>query len=90
MLVRQLTTHQHGCKAEVCFLMGITLPLIIPKRRRHLSFGNSLFQKADGVDKEVACVNIFRVHLTEMKDTYMFKTSLKLLQQLCALSNMNS
>lgn len=59
MLVRQLTTHQHGCKAEVCFLMGITLPLIIPKRRRHLSFGNSLFQKADGIDKEVTCVNIF-------------------------------
>lgn len=68
MLVQQLTTHQHGCKAEVCFLMGITLPLIIPKRRRHLPFGNSHFEKADGVDKEVACVNTFRVDCTEMED----------------------
>lgn len=84
MLVQQLTTHQHGCKAEVCFLMGITLLLIIPWRRRHLSFGNSLFQKVNSVDEEVACVSILRVHSTEMKDTYMFKTTLNFLQKLCA------
>lgn len=69
MLVRQLTTHQHGCKAEVCFLRGITLPLIIPKR--HLSLGNSLFQKANGVGKEVTGVSTFRVHFTGMKATHI-------------------
>lgn len=72
MLVRQLTTHQHGCKAEVCFLMGITLPLIIPMRRRHRSFGNSLLQKAGSVDKGVTGVSIFRGHFSVMKDAYMF------------------
>lgn len=85
MLVQQLTTHQHGCKAEVCFLMGITLLLITPRRRRHLSFSNTLFQKVNGVDKEVACVSILRVHSTEVKDTYMLNTALKFLQKLCAL-----
>lgn len=84
MLLRQLTTHQHGCKAEVCFLMGVTLPLIIPKRRGHLSFGNSLFQKASGVDEEAVSVCVFRVRFTEMRGTCMLKTTLKLLQ-LCAL-----
>lgn len=80
MLVQQLTTHQHGCKAEVCILMGIALLLIIPRRRRHLSFGSSLFQKVNGVDKEVACVSILTVHSTEVKDTYMFETALKFSQ----------
>lgn len=65
--------------------MGITLPLIIPKRRRHLSFGNSLFQKADSVDKELACVNVSRVHFAEMKDIYMFKTTSKFIPKLYAL-----
>lgn len=81
MLVQQLTTHQHGCKAEVCFLMGITLLLIIPRRRRHRSFGNSLFQKVNGVDKGVECVSILRVHSSEVKDAYMFKITLKFLQK---------
>lgn len=79
MLVLQLTTHQHGCKAEVCFLMGITLPLIIPKRGRHLSLRNSLFQKSSGGNKEVACISILRIHFAQIKDTNMFKTTVKLL-----------
>lgn len=89
MLVQQLTTHQHGCKAEGCFLMGITLLLIIPRRRRHLSFGNSLFQKVNGVDKEVECVSVLRVHSAEVKDAYMFKTAQKFIQKLYALWETN-
>lgn len=41
----QLAAYQHGCKVEVCFLLGLLLPSVIPKRTTPfvwISFRSSL------------------------------------------------